>query len=230
MERKVSILIIAFVIMLLISLTGFYPSYLRFFPDFSKFPILIHVHFIAFLAWFGLLILQPILIKKRNYNLHRFIGKAGYILIPILVITIIFMVLHQVKIIYLKKPELASLTAFVGFIDVISILVYYSVAMINRKNIRWHVAFIIACSLVILNPGLSRLLNPLKPGLGIMVAVILPIVVSVSILTYEKLKYKYGIIKSPYLLFLCCWIIEVLLLFTVPKSEVWKEFVQIIAG
>jgi len=230
MERKVSILIIAFMLIMCISLAGFYSSYLKYFPDFSKFPLLIHIHFLAFVVWFGVLIAQPILIKKRNYNLHRIIGKAGYILIPILVITIVFMVLHQVKIIYLKKPELASLTAFVGFIDVISILVYYSIAMINRKNIRWHVAFIIACSLVILNPGLSRLINPLKPGLGIMVAVILPIMVSVSILIYEKLKYKYSIIKSPYLLFLCCWIIEVLLLFTIPKTEVWKVFVQTIAS
>lgn len=226
MERKVSILIIAFVLIMCTSLAGFYPSYLRYFPDFSKFPLLIHVHFIAFLAWFGLLILQPILIKRGNYKLHRIIGQAGYVLIPILVITIILMVLHQVKRIYPEKPELASLTACVGFLDAISILIYYGIAIINKRKIRCHLAFIIACSLVILNPGLSRLLNPIKPGLGMQVAIVLPMLVSIVILVYEKLKYKYPLLKSPYLLFLCCWIMEIIFLFNVPKTEIWKQFVM----
>lgn len=225
MERKISLLIIAFVLMLLISLKGFYSSYLQYIPDFSKFTLLIHVHFLAFLAWFGLLILQPILIKRGNYKLHRIVGKAGYVLVPILVTTIIFMVLHQIKMIYPKKPELASITAFVSLLDAISILIYYGIAIINKRNIRWHVAFIIACSLVILNPGLSRVLNPIKPGLGMQIAIILPILVSIAILIYERIKYKYALLKSPYLLFLCCWIMEIFLLITVPKTSFWKDLV-----
>lgn len=225
MERKVTLLVLAFAVISCISIMGFYASYLSYFPDFNKFPLDVHLHFTGFTLWFALLIIQPVLIKKENYTLHRRIGKAGYILIPILVISILVMVFRQAQVLLPKNEEIGLLTAFVGVLDAISLLAYYSIAMFNKKHVRWHIAFIIACSLVILNPGLSRLLNPIKPGLGMLVAIILPIVVSTSILMYEKIKLKYPILSSPYLLFLCCWIAEILLLFTIPKTSLWQDFV-----
>lgn len=225
MERKTSVLILFFVFTVLVSLAGFFNSYIRYLPETGRFPFVIHIHFAAFFCWFVLLIVQPILIYKKNYGLHRNIGKLTYFIAPVLVTTILILVSSQTKREIRVSEEKAAVTALIGFLDAISFSVYYIIAMVNKRNIRWHVAFIIAATLVILNPGMSRLLNHLKPGLGLPAAVLIPFIVSISILLVEKVKYKRAILKSPYFLFFCCWTLEIVLLMTVPGTEFWKNFV-----
>ena len=226
MERKDTLLIIFFTIVVIVSLAGFFNSYIRFLPATDKFPMVIHVHFTAFTCWFVLLILQPILIHKKKYELHRKIGKLSYFIAPVLVFTIIMLVRNQVIRMADISENDAAVTAFIGLLDALSFSVYYCIAMINKHNIRWHVAFLIAATLVILNPGMSRLFNHLKPGLGLPAAVLLPFIISISIIAVEKIKCKRPILKSPYFLFLCCWITEIIVLMTVPTTKFWREFIM----
>jgi hypothetical protein len=113
----------------------------------------------------------------------------------------------------------------VGSLDILSFTIYYIIAMVNRRNVRWHVAFIIAASLIVLNPGMARLLNLIKPNLGMLGAVLTPFIVSITILAYEKLKLKRPVLKSPYFVFLLGWIFEIGLLIIVPQTNFWKAFV-----
>ena len=227
MERKHNFLIIFFTVVVIVSLAGFFNSYIRFLPRIDKFPWIIHIHFTAFLCWFAVLIIQPILIRRKKYELHRKIGRLTYFLAPILVFTILMLVRNQVIRIADVSASDAAVTAFIGLLDAISFSVYYTIAMINKRNLRWHIAFLIAATLVILNPGLSRLLNHIKPGLGLPAAVLLPFVISISIIAIEKIKCKRQILKNPYFIFLCCWTTEILLLMTVPSTELWKKIIAI---
>lgn len=88
----------------------------------------------------------------------------------------------------------------------------YLIAMFNKRNMRWHVAFILGASLIILNPSLARLVGNLtNQGTAVLTTICTPYLVSLSILIYEKLKFKREILKSPYLLFLLLWTLEVAL-------------------
>lgn len=225
METKNKILILFFIAVVAISLSGFFNSYIRFLPNADRFALVIHIHFFAFLCWFALLIAQPMLIKQKKYQLHRKIGKLSYFIAPVLVLTILILVTGQTKREMKISEERAAISAFIGLLDALSFSVYYLIAMYNRKKLRWHVAFIIAATLIILNPGMSRLLNRIKPGLGLPVAVFLPFIISISVILIEKIKYKKPIFKSPYFLFFCCWTLEIILLITVPKTEFWKNLV-----
>lgn len=225
MENKINILLYFFVFVVLISFAGFFNTYLKFFPDFNQFPYVIHVHFLAFAAWLLLLIIQPILIKKKKIKLHRKVGKLSYVLAPILVATIVILSNIQIRREILLPDNNANVTAFIALIDIVSFSGYYLIAMIKSKNTRWHVAFLIAATLVILNPGLSRLLNQIQYGLGILVAILLPFIVSIFLIIFEKLKYKRAILKSPYFLYLCLWTLTIFLFITIPNTDFWTNFI-----
>lgn len=119
----------------------------------------------------------------------------------------------------------AVINALIGVMDALAFTIYYVLAMVNKRNIRWHVAFIIAASLIILNPGLSRLLNQMKPGLGLLASVLVPFVVAISIIIYEKIKMKRQVFKSPYFIFLMGWTFEIILLITLPNTDLWRNLV-----
>jgi hypothetical protein len=210
---------------MVITLAGFFNSYIKFLPDTDKFPLIIHIHFAAFFCWLTMIVIQPILIRKGKYELHRKIGKLSYWIAPVLVITILMLVYRQTKREMGIAENNAAVTAFIGLLDAISFSVYYSIAMINQRNVRWHVAFLIAATLIILNPGMSRVFNQIKLGLGLLMAVVLPFVVSIIIILFEKIKYKRLVLKSPYFFFFCCWTLEIVLFMTIPSTELWRNLI-----
>lgn len=172
-----------------------------------------------------LIIIQPILIKQKKYKLHRKLGQLSYFLAPIIVITILILVKIKVQKLMLVSESDAVVNALIGLMDALSFSVYYTIAMVNKRNVRWHVAFIIAASLIVLNPGMARLFNQIKPALGLIASVTIPFIISIGIIIYEKIKYKRAIFSSPYFLFLMCWIVEIILLITIPNTDIWKNFV-----
>ncbi len=182
--------------------------------------------FFSFYSLVFLLITQPILIKQQRIDLHRKFGKLSYVLAPILILTIIILAINQIQRELSLAENNAAVTAFIALIDILSFSTYFIIAMLNSKNLRWHVAFLVAATLVVLNPGLSRLLNQIEYGLGMLVAVLLPFVLSIFVICIERIKYKRPILRSPYFLYLCLWTITILMFATIPKTEFWINFVN----
>lgn len=226
MESKYVFWIRFYLLLFLSTLVGFGFTYLKFAPYFDGFPWFVHLHFLAFVLWYLVLLLQPYLIKQRRRALHRSLGKFTYGLLAVLVVSVLVMVRWQVREKWGTDPEAASLGAFVGVLDAISLVVYFSIAMWNWRNVRWHVAFVLACSLVIFNPGLARFCNALVPGSGLLASILMPFLVAGSILVYEKRKKGRMIRHSPYTLFVLAWAFEIFLLVTVAGSAWWRKVVE----
>lgn len=230
MEKKYRFLILFFLAVTLISFAGFYTTYLSKFPRFSEFQNLIHIHFLAFSCWLILIILQPILIRKKKFKLHRTLGKFTYFLAPILVITIILLSKEQFLRLIKVDEISAQMTLFIALLDILSFSTFYLIAMIKAKNTRWHAAFIIGATLIILNPGMSRLLNYFSPGLGMLGAILMPFIVSISIFVIEKIKYKRNILQSPYFLIFLIWTLEIISFMTIPQTDFWKNVTSALAN
>jgi hypothetical protein len=226
MEKKYAFWIRFNLFVFLLSLAGFSFSYLKYAPHFDGFSWTVHLHFVAFTLWFVVLMVQPYLIKTGRRAAHRLLGQLTYGLMFVLVVTIFLMVRRQVAAQWETKPAAANLSAFVGMIDALSLLVYFSIAMWNWRKVRWHLAFILACTLVIFNPGLSRFCNALLPGSGLPVGVLMPYAVTGALLLYEKRKRGRSVRSSPYFVFLLAWTLEILLLLTVPGSSWWHTLVE----
>ncbi|MBN9313282.1 MAG: hypothetical protein BGO40_01730 [Chryseobacterium sp. 39-10] len=224
MEKKISLLIWIPMVIIALSLAGFYRSYLSHFPKFSNFGGLIHIHFLAFSGWFALMLVQPILIRKKQFEKHKTLGKLSYLLIPVLILTIALLRLKKLPAEVADSLPDASMNAFITFLDMLSLAGFYAIAVINSKNLRWHVAFILATSLVILNPGLARLLNLIKPGLGMSV-ILIPFIFTSIVFLYEKFRYKRSILKSPYFMIFILWLLEIILLLIIPGTLFWQKLI-----
>jgi len=200
-----------------------------FFPTFANVPFYTHVHFIIFLSWFSTIIIQPLLIKKRNYKLHKKIGRISYLLAPIMAVSILTMIKIAIDKNLIISKEQTIMAATGAILDTLVFLTCYFISMFNSKNIRWHVAFIIGAALIVFNPGLGRLTSQLiSQEISILIMVLVPIMISSAIIIYEKIRSKRNVLNSPYLLFAIIWILEVIAFVALPQFTFWQSFIQML--
>jgi thiosulfate reductase cytochrome b subunit len=74
-----------FLMFIVLVIAGFYTSYLS--TLFDDKPRLVHIHFMLMSLWIIMLITQPFLIKYKKRAIHRKIGKASYVLVPLVLIS-----------------------------------------------------------------------------------------------------------------------------------------------
>jgi len=143
----------------LCALIGFHRTYTVHFPNFKGFQWQQHFHGIMLMSWFGMLIIQPFLIRLGKTRLHRQLGRLGYVLAP-LVCYSIFLV---TKLVYYReiqhRPEnsvLAQLSLDIPTIFIFGL--FFALAMINRRSPQAHMRYMIGTSLLMIGPGLGRTL------------------------------------------------------------------------
>lgn len=140
--------------LLAISFLGFYKSYFSFFPRFQNTAWLVHFHAIIIFCWFAMLITQGLLAKKGNITLHKKIGKFSYVLAPLVVISFALITDYGQQ--RQKSPDLLGATIFDGGLFIL----FYSLAILNRKKTDYHAQYMILSALPFINPGLGRFISP----------------------------------------------------------------------
>jgi len=152
-------LIYLFVGVLAISFLGFYKTYLVKFPDFEGFTTAHHFHGLMALIWLLMLVLQPVLIRAKKYQLHRQIGKLGYIIMPLLVISL-FLVSKATYFKNIKTMPEADALAILpnGTLEIFAFSTLFVLAMVYKKNTAYHLRFMASTGLMMLGPGLGRFL------------------------------------------------------------------------
>jgi hypothetical protein len=140
----------------------FYQSYFGHIPDFKNVispignvPITItkvtHVHAILIVLWLLMLIVQPILIITKKVAYHRLLGKASYLIVTLLIISLV-LVVFQEQTREKSLPVLAS-----NLLDVPLFVVFYGLAIYYRKKPAYHSRFMILTILPLLSPALARI-------------------------------------------------------------------------
>lgn len=159
MEKNYKNIAYFFLIIFVIVFVGFFKSYFGLLPNSNEVDATMHFHGIILTIWFGLLIIQPILIRKKQIHLHRLIGNFSYILVPVIIYSMVLITKHM----YIRegsttiteKERLADL--FLPISQMIVFTILYVLAMTNNRKTPLHLRYIIACSLVLLAPGLERI-------------------------------------------------------------------------
>lgn len=148
-----------FVAILIITTLGFYPTYLSKFPTFEGLTNAHHFHGFIALVWIGMLITQAFLIRYKKYTLHRLIGKAGYVVMPLLLFSL-FLVAQAGYERNIKNMSQAD--AFAGLSngppDLLFMGILFTLAMVYRHRPAWHMRFMTSTGLAIIGPGLGRFL------------------------------------------------------------------------
>jgi len=143
----------------------FNQSYFSHIPDFKdvispigNVPIVItnvtHFHAIMIIIWLLMLIVQPILIVKKQIKWHRLLGKVSYLIMALLVISILLVIYQEQT----REKNLMVLGA--NILDLPCFLVMYLFAIYFRKNSAYHARFMVMSVITLLDPALARLNLP----------------------------------------------------------------------
>lgn len=139
--------------LLLIPLTiaAFYKTYITLFPNFpADIDIFIHLHAFISTVWIGLLIAQPFLIANKKVDFHRKAGKLSYVVFPLLILSFIPQIIKAANSAYPKN-------IFFSLADGTLLIIFYSLAIYNRKTVSSHMRFMITTMLVFLGPTVGRI-------------------------------------------------------------------------
>lgn len=139
---------------LILVFLGFWPSYFsRFFNGTLDYPVFFHIHaFIAFL-WIIILIIQPILIRSKKFEIHKRIGRFSYFLFPMIIISVVLLVHSRTS----SYKDNLAMEVFIPFKDLFTLSVAYGIAIFNRHKIEIHARGMIATGIVFIEPALARL-------------------------------------------------------------------------
>jgi len=221
MERGYRWLVYFFILILILVPFGF-RKYVVQVITFQERSFLIHFHAILMTLWCSLLILQPILIRKRKFSIHRSIGRYSYILMPLIVVSMIAVMLHSFNEMITEISLHDNLSIlFFPTTQIFIFSIFYLLAMINRKRSIVHKRYIIISSITLLGPTIGRLnfeiihLGRYNWDLIIMDAVILSFL---AVDLYHKKKIKY------YLFGLTAYLLtHILVVLDFPETDVWQN-------
>jgi hypothetical protein len=152
-------LIYFFIFLLLISIAGFYKTYLIRFPTFEGFTWAHHFHGAVMLLWILMLIAQPVFIRLKKMKWHRIVGKASYFVFPLLVLSLFLVAragyFKNIKTVT-ETEALAAMTT--GIPDMFYLSILYGLGIYYKKKTSFHLRFFACIGLMILGPGLGRFL------------------------------------------------------------------------
>jgi hypothetical protein len=151
MEKTYNYLGYFFLLLIPLIFAGFFKTYFQPFPNFSKnINLYVHLHVVLASLWVLMLIVQPFLIINKKNALHRKVGKMSYIVFPLLILSFIPQI---IKIVHSgNSPNL-----FFPLADGTLLIVFYSLAIYNRKLRSKHMRYMIASVLVLLGPTVGRI-------------------------------------------------------------------------
>lgn len=206
--RTSSYLFIAVLVMVFV---GFYKSYFRLFPHFDGISTALHIHAIIVLLWFAILIVQPFLIRGKKLKLHRLIGKVSYAVVPLVVLSIAWLM----RLGFIHNTPLAPGTPdfrLIGIADLTYFISFYLLAVYYRHKTSYHARYMAMTVLPFINPALGRLEFP-----GPIVA----LVILVGLLIYERFNNK---IYRPYLIGLFAYLAIYLFFLFGINADQWRAF------
>lgn len=180
---------LGFVLLILIPLIllGFYRSYIIQIPHFEEdINLFVHLHALFATVWIFTLIAQPLFIRYKKFKAHRFLGKLSYIIFPLLILSFIPQMLKHIN---------ANDYQFLFFpgADSFLLIIFYVLAIINRKKTFIHMRYMIAAAIVFLGPTVGRI----GPGLlkwsdlttqNVMYGIIY--IILLSLIFYDKTNQK----------------------------------------
>lgn len=169
-------------------------------PQFENVSWIIHFHAIACVAWFVLLITQSFLIRSKRFQLHRMLGKASIGLFALLATSTILVIRQQYTRDLLSSKEAAQAAVLPVILALVFATIFYTLALLKRRDLFQHVAFMLAAALTISTNGLTRLGIYLAGDLsGILWAALSVYGSLIGFWLFEKFKLQRPALKSPYL-------------------------------
>lgn len=210
--------------LLVILLIGFWPSYFSRLTE--PMHVTLHLHSIAMLAWILLLIAQSWLIRNRKLTQHRVLGRASFLIAPLVVITGIWVNFHFQSRVEVPLATPVQAIFWFGFFLPLLFALLYVQAIRHRRNMNLHARYMVLTALVFLLPGLGRALDNTLEPLALwtptflqLMGFTLGIALWLMIQDWRRQKPWW-----PQLVFSILWAMNMALYVLLPKWSMWNAF------
>ncbi|RIW18241.1 hypothetical protein D0X99_00645 [Algoriphagus lacus] len=192
----------------------------------------VHFHGIFMTLWCLMLIAQAVLIRVKKYRIHTGVGKASYLIFPILILSTILLIHATVR----KSPEVnldtyLSLALMLNATVVLAII--YGLGIYFQKDRFTHARYMVCTIFPLFTPITDRIIFNYIPGLVELAPKLegIPIVPFFGYLLADLLviglalwDWKTHRRKDAFLIVLLLLLIYHVSLFTFYKIPAWQEF------
>lgn len=192
----------------------------------------VHFHGVFMTLWCLMLIAQAILIRIKKYRIHTIVGKASYLIFPILLVSTILLIHATIR----KSPEVNFGTYFSMSLMVnasVVLAIIYGLGIYSRKDRFTHARYMVCTIFPLFTPIIDRIIYkyinpmvefapklegfPVVPFFGFLLADIL--VIGLAIWDW-KIHHR----KDVFLIVLALLLIYHTSLFTFYKFPFWQDF------
>jgi hypothetical protein len=153
---------------LLVIMTGFWASY---FGASEAIPLAFHVHAISSMTWLVLLIVQQVVIQRRANELHRWLGRASFVLFPFLIFGFVMIInLTAGNFAAGDGPVTMALGPSFGIgmgIAIAAYLTLFYLALKHRRNVKLHAGYMLATPLILFESPFSRVMDAYLPWMNV---------------------------------------------------------------
>ncbi|HEY6125875.1 MAG TPA: hypothetical protein VIV63_14585 [Steroidobacteraceae bacterium] len=189
-NRFYAVIALALAALVLVAFSRTY--YLREWFTVPPINLLLHLHSIAFTAWFVLFVIQTRLIAKQNYRTHMQLGIAGLVLAAVVFVLGVATTVDSASAPRLRGGGMNSQQfVFVPLFAITLFAVLVTAAAVLRKHAQIHKRLMILAMLSVLGPPVARLIVLTQNGnhfLAIQTAV--PAAFLIWCLVSDWLKYR----------------------------------------
>ena len=190
-----------------------------------------HVHAVSMLIWIGMLAAQPLLIRSRRFAWHRRVGKASYVVVPLVVASAL--VLARLRIGQVP-PEMLPLQQYILFLGVSAAALFaviWGLGIYYRNDPALHARYMAGTALTLVDPSMARVMIFWIPSVppplyqwitfGLVYAALLVLIV---------LDRKSARGRSALWVLLALFATLHALVMTVPGTGPWQRFAEWYAG
>ncbi len=204
-------------ILVLLSIIGFYKTYFGQIPDFNEsftaishsgITIFHHLHVVLASLWVLFLICQPLLIRHGKFKIHKTIGKISYVIFPLLILSFIPLILSILKSDFPGR-------SYGPISNSILLVLFYSLAVYNRKRTPKHMRYMIGTAFAFLGPTLGRIGNlilGLQPKIADGSVYVIVYLILIGLIFLDR---KQGKNYKPYVVILVVWVIRQTVLYII---------------
>jgi len=221
-----------FVLLAGLAVLGFAPSYLNATTFTGKtFTTLVHLHGLLMVLWLTMLVAQPWFVATRRTVLHRYVGRASLIIVP-LAIAVILATAHE------QLGREAEINADVARLQVlawgqaIGFGGSWALALAYRRRSNIHMRLMVSTAFAIGGAAVTRALINWVPGFQAtdpaLAATAAVLLIPLALLIF--LDQRAGIRYSPF------WFVTIVIAFMYlgvwswGTSDEWVGFVRSFAG
>lgn len=147
-----------FLAFFLLVLAAFWVTYITRIFDQENYRM--HLHGATLFLWCLMLIIQPLLIRKRLNLLHRRVGKFSFVLVPVLVFTTFDLLRYRMK--SQGAIDYASMALVLNAL--IAFIILYGLAIYHRKKVALHARYMLCTVFPFLTPATDRIISIYFPS------------------------------------------------------------------